>query len=279
MNIGIIGYGYVGRALARFFSKVHRVTIYDKFQERYNSSALKTSINECDFAFVAVPTPVAAGTPNCDTSAVEDVLSWSTVALCIKSTIPPGTTDRLASLYGSQLVFSPEYIGESIGHPWKDVSDCGFLILGGSGALAELVTTAYRSIDETIKVVSTSSKTAELCKYMENAFLATKITFVNQFYDIATTMGVDFDELVRLWQLDRRIGESHCKVTMERGFGGRCLPKDLQALVGFAKPFTSTEFLEAVLSYNDKIRLQLASESNLGLRHWNDSPVTCSDRK
>ncbi len=97
---------------------------------------------------------------------------------------------------------------------------------------------------------STTSQAAELCKYMENCFLATKVGFVNQFYDIAQVIGVDFDELRRLWLLDSRIKPSHTRMEPTRGFGGKCLPKDWAPIVGWMRPFGGAPLLEALLAYN-----------------------------
>jgi UDP-glucose 6-dehydrogenase len=86
---------------------------------------------------------------------------------------------------------------------------------------------------------------------MENAFLATKVTFVNQFFDIAVSLGVNFDELRQLWLLDGRVGGSHTTVTAERGFSGRCLPKDLLAMITAMRAGGGAPLLEAVFSYNE----------------------------
>jgi UDP-glucose 6-dehydrogenase len=88
---------------------------------------------------------------------------------------------------------------------------------------------------------------------MENCFLATKVAFVNQFYDIAAKLGVDFAELRQLWLADPRIGPSHSSVTEERGFRGRCLPKDVSALVAEMKELGGAPLLEAVLEYNRRV--------------------------
>ncbi len=87
-----------------------------------------------------------------------------------------------------------------------------------------------------ITIQLTTPEAAELCKYMENAFLAMKVTFCNEFYEIATRLGVDYDELRELWLLDPRIGKSHTFVFPDkRGYGGRCLPKDMRAIEAVAR--------------------------------------------
>ncbi len=256
MKIGIVGHGVVGSAVARLFS-AHRhteVTIYDKFQPPHNHPDQKTAVNACDLVFISVPTPIGQDGVSCDVSAVEECVSWITAPICIRSTIPPGTVDRLAAATGKSIVFSPEYLGEQPGHPWRNEGDSGFLIVGGSPAACELVLYAYRSIPELeLKYYCTNARTAELCKYMENCFLATKVAFVNQFFDIAQTLNIDFSELRLLWLADPRIGSSHSTVTAARGFRGRCLPKDISAIVAVMKPFGGPPLLEAIMEYNARL--------------------------
>jgi UDP-glucose 6-dehydrogenase len=89
---------------------------------------------------------------------------------------------------------------------------------------------------------------------MENAFLATKVAFVNQFYDLAHAANVDYAELRELFLLDARVGPSHTEVFAERGFGGKCLPKDLKAIVAWARDRVDATLLSGVLGYNGRLR-------------------------
>jgi UDPglucose 6-dehydrogenase len=253
MKIGIAGYGVVGSAVERFLSRDRRlqVMIFDKFRPPCNSQDRKNAVSGCDLVFICVPTPIGQDGMSCDVSAVEECVSWINAPMCIRSTIPPGTVDRLTSLTGKAIVFSPEYLGEQTGHPWRDESDCGFLIVGGPPATCELLVSLYSSLSESkTKYYCTTARTAELCKYMENCFLATKVAFVNQFFDIAQALNVNFDELRELWLADSRIGSSHSSVTEERGFRGRCLPKDISAIVATMKPYGGSPMLEAIMEYN-----------------------------
>jgi UDPglucose 6-dehydrogenase len=255
MRIGVIGFGYVGKALTRYFAREHSVTIYDKYIPQYSSEAQKGAVNKCDVAFIAVPTVTSADQWSCDLSAIHEVFSWLAVPACIKSTVPPGTTQKLLSNSVAPIAFSPEYLGESEGHQWVDIDSCGFAIFGGDPAAVDLARRAYLDVNGTLRVeIASSAKAAELCKYMENAFLATKVAFVNQFFDIATAIDVDFDELKEFWLLDDRIGRTHCHVTPTRGFGGKCLPKDIKAIIAATRDLTSTRFLDAVVLYNDQVR-------------------------
>ncbi len=120
---------------------------------------------------------------------------------------------------------------------------------------ADRVLDAYRPlVHQGFQFIRTDATTAELCKYMVNCFLATKVAFANQFCEIADLLGVDYEELRKLWLVDPRIGKSHTLVTKERGFGGGCLPKDLQAIISFMRDHGRTPLLEAVLDYNNRVR-------------------------
>jgi UDPglucose 6-dehydrogenase len=256
MSIGIVGYGVVGKALARLFGHEAEgadVRVYDKFLAGMNSAESKDAIQTCDLVFVAVPTPQSPD-GSCDVSAVEEVVSWVNPPICLKSTVPPGTVNRLIEATGKRICFSPEYVGESRWHPWKGIESHGFVIVGGEKSVCDLVVRTYQEyLGPLVRYHMTDAKTAELCKYMENTFLATKVAFVNQFYDLALAYGVNFNELRELWLADERVGRSHTIVTEERGYRGRCLPKDMSAIIRAAKAVGGAPLLEAVARYNDEV--------------------------
>jgi len=252
MKIGVVGYGVVGAAMSRQFGSnpANDVLIYDKFRPPYDGPARKKAIHSADLVFLCVPTPEGVG-GHCDLSAIEESVEWITAPICIRSTVVPGTVDRLSAATGRPIAFSPEYLGESAAHPWREDTACGFVIVGGPPQLRELVMKAYRTCGgPEIRFYQTDARTAELCKYMENSFLAAKVAFVNQFYDVAQALGVDWEELRDLWLADSRIGHSHTQVTAERGFRGRCLPKDVAAIVAAMQPLGGAPLLEQILAYN-----------------------------
>ena len=201
-----------------------------------------------------------------DIHIVESTVAWLDVPLIlIKSTVPPGTTEALAKKYKKNIAFSPEYIGEgNYSVPfWKGYPDptnmknSDFVIVGGEKKNREKVLTYFKSIlGAEPTYIQTTSTTAELAKYMENCFLATKVTFCNEFYDVAKSFGVDYNELREMWLLDGRIGRSHTAVFEDkRGFGGKCLPKDINALVkATEKAGFKPKLLNKVIEVNDEIR-------------------------
>jgi len=218
----------------------------------------REAVNACRFAFVCVPTPPAADGA-CDTSIVEATVAWlACETIVVRSTVAPGTTDRLARETGKRVVFQPEYgPGETPDHPYADTRDIGWAILGGPRDWTVPVHDLYkRVLNSSVVIQQTDATTAELAKYMENAFLATKVLFCNEFYDLAQALRVDFNELRELWLLDPRMGRSHTWVHPEdRGFGGRCLPKDLDALLRAAEALGITPgMLAAVAAENRRLR-------------------------
>lgn len=251
MRIGIVGMGAVGAAIAKFFGETAQ---YDP-PKRIGS---KEAINACDVAFVCVPTPQAED-GSCDTSVVEETIDWITAPLIvIRSTVSVGTTRRLAERTRKRIVFQPEYgPAETPDHPFNDLRNIRWIILGGEpDATTDAAKVWKRVYSSDITIRKTTWEAAELTKYMENAFLATKVTFCNEFYSIAESFGVDYDELRELWLLDPRIGRSHTWVHREkRGFGGRCLPKDLEAIVrGAEKAGADPALLREVMASNARFR-------------------------
>src|SRR5437660_711150 len=256
MKIGIVGFGTVGQALARFFARCdeHEVSVYDKYLAPFAGQRSLDAINAGDLAFIAVPTPFDPHAGACDVAEVRDAVAHLNVPVCVKSTVPPGTIQAIARETGKRVAFSPEYLGESAGHPWREADSCGFAIFAGDPLARALAREAYESTAPGLRCVETDAGTAELAKYMENCFLATKIAFANQFAELAQRAGTAFEAVRSLFVLDPRIGESHTRVSAEGGFGGRCLPKDIASIVAWAGGGANAPLLPAVIDYNDAVR-------------------------
>jgi UDPglucose 6-dehydrogenase len=245
LKIGIVGLGVVGQSMKKLFSPKFEILGYDKFLELQSNT--KDAINGCDLVFISVSTPTGDDGYSCDISAVEECVSWITAPACIRSTVTPGTTLRLSARY-PRLAFCPEHLRETT---W-DKFENDFVIVGGAPSVCRLVIRAFQMVlGANTKYMTTDPTTAELSKYMLNCYLATKVAFCNQFQDIARNYGVDYNELRELWLLDKRIGRSHTMVTEERGFGGKCLPKDLRAIIS-ENP--EANILKAANDYNDSIK-------------------------
>lgn len=265
-KIAIIGKGYVGQALEKFFRdhfELHfvdpKLTLAMETQREY--------ANGCDLAVVSVPTPMSED-GSVDLSYIRDVFSWLKVPLVlIKSTIPPGTTEKLQAEFPNlNIAFSPEYVGEGkyqvqwwkdkdYPHP-TDMKYHSFQIFGGPREVTKKIIPFFQKVvGPEVKYIQTDSRTAELTKYMENSWGYAKVMFCNEFYDIAQAMGVDYNELRELWLLDGRVERMHTAVFVDnRKVGGKCFPKDVNGIVKASeKAGFEPKLLKAVLQKNQDI--------------------------
>jgi UDPglucose 6-dehydrogenase len=248
MKIGIVGLGHVGTAMNKLFPDA---VIYDKFKKIGTPEA----INRCDAAFICVPTPMGKDGA-CDTSAVEEVIAWCDCkVLILRSTVRIGFTREMVQKYHKAIVFQPEYYGETVAHPFANLADREWLSFGGDPKAVALAINAYKTvITSNVRILQAPSDEVEMAKYMENAYLATKVTFVNEMYDLCQKLGIDYNQVREIWTADPRIGTSHTFVYEDnRGFGGSCLPKDTASLEEQAKEVGSdTTLLSAVIAKNEK---------------------------
>ena len=225
MKVGIIGLGHVGTAMHNLFKDA---IVYDKFK----NIGTMDDINNCDAAFICVPTPMHEN-GSCDTTAVDDVLSWCNCkVLIIRSTVRVGYTREMAKKLHKKIVFQPEYYGETTAHPFANLTERTWLSFGGTPEAIDLAIEAYKTvINSNVKIYQASSDEVELAKYMENAFLATKVIFINEMYDICEKLGLNYNQVREIWTADPRIGTSHTFIYKDnRGYGGSCLPKDISEL-------------------------------------------------
>lgn len=253
----IVGYGHVGRQMARYFTEADYVD-EDGVIRRVADGEPVEGCPGYALGFICVPTPPCAD-GHCDTSIVQRAFdTWRSIAMywCVKSTVPPGTCDRL----GPNVCFSPEYYGETLGHPLTGVNREIFVILGGPPHVTQAFAFAWTLVTHAnTRIYQTTAKTAELVKLMENSWLATKVAFCNQFYDLAWAAGVDWNQLRELWLADPRITRSHTYVyPANRGFAGKCLPKDTASLCQWARDLGEPAVLmEMVRAYNDHLREEM----------------------
>ena len=250
MRTGIVGYGHVGKAMHELFTDA---VIYD---EPLAIGSME-EINKCEAVFVCVPTPQGQD-GHCNTSIVEKVIGQITAPLIIlRSTVSVGFTDKMMAKYNKEIVFQPEYYGETTAHPFSNLRDRTWLAFGGTRTGIKAAIRTYQSvINSCVKIYQADAKTVEMAKYMENAFLATKVTFCNEMYDIAEALGVDYNLVREIWIADSRIGAGHTFVyENDRGYGGSCLPKDVASLVAQAKDNNvDCTLLRSVMRKNETYR-------------------------
>ena len=238
-NVLIVGYGTVGKNLHKELEKLNP-DIYDiKFKE-YDIRK-----SHYDFAFICVDTPYNEEDIN-DITQVRNAINENNADIyIIKSTVLPGTTDMLKAITKKHIVMSPEYYG--------DTQHCNnfkfdFTILGGDKEdcikVQQLLQNVYDA-RHTFHIVD--SKTAELAKYMENCWIATKVSFCNQFAEIAENQGVDYETLRELFILDPRVNPSHTFVYKDHPYwDSHCLNKDVPAIA----ENEDAKLLKAVIRYN-----------------------------
>ena len=246
MEIGIVGNGFVGSSVAFGFSPQcgcdADIKIYDKDSSKATHSLESTLTS--DFIFVSVPTPSNPdGSINLDVvyNIFEEmsVLNYRTDnVFLLRSTVTPGTTRKLQRKFRNlNIVFNPEFLTERSAK--LDFINQSRFILGGLKKNVNKVEKLYVDrFGTTTPVIKTNYETAEMIKYMNNCYFATKVSFMNEMYQIADACGVDWDMAVEGFVRDGRIGHSHMSVPGpdgKFGFGGSCFPKDIQAMINFAE--------------------------------------------
>src|SRR3989304_5686113 len=169
MKIGIVGFGWVGKGQYKLFGDA---VIYDKHnpfvKEGAKEPATMNDINKCDAAFICVPTPLKKKELDC--SIVEEAVKECRCPLIIiRSTVMPGTTDRLIKKYHKKIVFQPEYLGETVGHPLFDPKSHSFIVLGGAPAERRKTIEIYqKAYNANTRIRPVSAYEAEIIKLSAN---------------------------------------------------------------------------------------------------------------
>lgn len=240
-KILIIGCGIVGSNVKKTLEKLHP-DVVDKFKPElttYNPEL------EYDIAYVAVDTPYNEKGA-CDTTEVFNAVRDNKAKVfVIKSTILPKTTERIIAETGKRVVFSPEFYG---GTQHCNNFDFDFTILGGNKEDCVVVQQMLQLVfDARHKFRITDSRTAELVKYAENSFLATKVSFSIAFFQISQSLGICYEELRELLTLDPRIDPSHTFVYRDKPYWDtHCLNKDVPAIA----EASGNEFLRGIVDFN-----------------------------
>ena len=261
-NIGIIGNGFVGSAIASGFSPTCNVKIYDKDPLKA-SNTLEETINTSEVLFVSVPTPMNFD-GSINLSIVNNVfkdlsenLKNPQCVIVLKSTVVPGTTQGLSKRYPKlKIVYNPEFLTERKAH--FDFNNQSRIVLGGDVDNLQVVERVYRNRFMHCNFVKTDVTTAEFIKYFGNLFFAVKVSFANEMKMIANELGVNWADALYGFVADGRVGDSHLHVPGpdgKPGFGGSCFPKDLNAFIAMAnKTSVNVNVLKAAWQTNLEIR-------------------------
>jgi UDPglucose 6-dehydrogenase len=256
--------GFVGGSVFRGFNLYNEVKGYDVDPKKTTHTF--EEVIACDFVFIAVPTPMTdveggKGDPafiNAVLQKIVDTKYNPDTVFILKSTVPMGTTDRCIEEYGIKtLVHSPEFLTER--NALVDFITPARHVIGGQSQYAmDELEKLYLYRFPGIPVHKMSASSAEQVKYMANCFFAVKIMFFNEMKLLSDAMGTEWESVMKGVLSDGRLGISHCQVPGhdgDMGFGGKCFPKDINALIGVCEENDIDPLvLKAAWEQNKKVR-------------------------
>ena len=270
MIIGIIGQGFVGNAIYQKFKNYYNVLTFDLDNSKCNSTE-KELIDNSEVIFVCLPTPMNQD-GSCNIDIVEGVIKKindisKDKIVVIKSTIVPGTTDKLNSKYENiTIAFNPEFLTER--NAIEDYENQNRIILGGPRTATTKLKQVFSKVFPKAEIIKTDSTHAEMVKYLINTFLSVKVSFANEIYQLCGKLSIDYDKVVEYATHDERLGNSHWSVPGhdgDYGFGGHCFPKDLSALISLTNELgTLNNVLDATKKTNDNVRVDRDWENMKG---------------
>ncbi len=283
MKIGVVGLGYVGLVTAGVLSfqgydvigmdidenkikmlKNKKLPIYEPglseiiFSERSKIDFTDSyeDLKDREIIFIAVPTPTVNNKIDLSyvINASKSIASVNkNCTIVIRSTVVPGTAKKIMELTGLNVVSNPEFMRE--GNAVNDTLHPDRIVVGGKNA--EIVANIWQFTNS--PTIITTNENAELIKYASNSFLATKISFINEFANLCEKIpGCDIEIVAKGMGLDTRIGEKFLKAGL--GFGGSCFPKDTKAIASFAESLgVELKIVKDAIKVNDE-RIQHAME-------------------
>lgn len=253
MKIAIAGYGYVGKAVHNSVKRWHQSMVIDPGYEEYENNKVDDTF---DGLIICVSTP-EADDGSCDMTNVIDVIQTTPkrVPILIKSTISiEGWLQINADFPNHYICFSPEFLrAETALEDFKN-QDMMYISIEKSGSHKHWKD-VFKGCLNNRNYDFKSAEELILAKYFRNSFLATKVSFFNQVYDLCKAKDIDFEAVRQVIGDDKRIGHGHSMVTDQRGFGGHCFPKDTNAIIETAKnDNVDLSLIEEAIKYNATIR-------------------------
>jgi len=260
INIGIAGLGYVGEAVKYWFEKMkYPLFLYDK----YKKIGSPEEINKADLIFLCLPTPfVEENNKGFDDSAILEVLSQiqGEKTIVIKSTVLPGSTENYQKRFPQhKILMNPEFLLAKTAI--QDFLKPKKQIIGYTEKSKNLAKRVMDLLPPAPFKKIVKSTEVEMVKYFGNTFLANRVIFANQIYDICKKLGIDYEIVKECAGADPRIGYSHFEIFYDgyRGYGGTCLPKDTKAFIQFVekigiepKLFKTLEEINKILRENSE---------------------------
>ena len=268
MNIGLIGMGFVGGTTAKVLSEKHEIFPYDRYKTPHNTQDCINEIaKKAEVVFICVPTPMKKS-GEIDYEPMHHSLGLlenackkvgrdpQEILITVRSTAVSGTTDSFAKKYRFKFSFNPEFLREK--HASEDMKNTSRIVLGVEDDQSEQkLRQVYGPLFPNARVIITDRKTAEMIKYAANATLTAQVMIANELYKICQPLGIDYDTVKKTIQLDERIARNMDVPGHdgEFGFGGKCFPKDLNALIYLAREnMVRPHLLEEVWRSNLEIR-------------------------
>lgn len=254
MKIGVVGKGVIGSALIYGFQKLgHKINVHDIILNTKISDLL-----ECEIVYICVPTPENED-GSCNTSIVESVvndlisLKFSNI-IAIKSTIEPGTTEKLINKYEyDRICFVPEFLRERCAV--SDFTENHDLLAIGTteNFVFDKIVESHGKYPKNVQKISPTE--AELLKYYSNVYNAMRIIFANEMYEIAEKLGANYSNIKDAYCL-RNTKDMYLDVNENfRGYGGVCLPKDTKAIAALCKKLNlDLKLFETIDSENNKFK-------------------------
>ena len=240
MKILIAGYGFVGKAHHELLKEHHDITIYDP-ELGYKDFGKPEAVIVC------VSTPQRPD-GSCHMDNVYEVIEASPdVPILIKSTISVEGWQMLVDAFPTRMLnFSPEFLRAK--SAVEDLKNMELMLIGGTSC-------SFWARVFNVNVEIAEPQELILAKYARNSFLALKVAFFNQMYDLCDKLDIEYDAVAHYTTMDERIGDSHSFISDERGFGGHCFPKDTAALIKTAqRDNVDMSILKEAVKYNNIIR-------------------------
>lgn len=261
MKVGIIGYGFVGRALKSGLNSSEEVCLIDPILKTTESDLIKF---DPQIVFVCVPTPMNNdGSQNISilTNVLLNLIAFNiNCPVVLKSTTLPSALKKITS-YMPEIVYNPEFLREK--HAEEDFIKSNHIVLGGSNKNSiRFVEQFYLNNTKCIakNYVKTDLITASMIKYTINSFLATKVSFFNEINTVFKSSNANdtWSNFIEYLSYDKRLGDSHMSVPGHDGrlgFGGACLPKDSKAFIKYAESKNiELNVLNTAIRVNNNIR-------------------------